>query len=87
MSSTRPSVAEHPRARRAIARVKGFAGLTGLAACAFLALRAGVPPQDAILRALVAGIVAYVGGWAAAVYAWRQLIVAELNAAAPREQS
>jgi hypothetical protein len=83
---TKPSVAEHPRARRAIARAKGFGGLAGLVATLFFAQRAGVPAQSAVVRGLVGGVVAYVGAWAAAVYLWRHLIVAEFKAAAQSER-
>ena len=75
-----PSVANHPRAGAQVARAKAWGGLGGFALVALLSLRAGVPTADALLRALLAGVVAYVATWAAAVLVWRHLVVAELRA-------
>jgi|SRR5215207_13451 len=78
--ATMPSVANHPRAGAQVARAKAWGGLGGFALVALLSLRAGVPMADALLRALLAGVVAYVATWAAAVLVWRHLVVAELRA-------
>jgi hypothetical protein len=75
-----PSVANHPRAGTQVARAKAWGGLGGFLLVALLSLRAGVPAPDALLRALAAGVVAYVATWAAAVLVWRHLVVAELRA-------
>jgi hypothetical protein len=75
-----PSVASHPRAGAQVARAKAWGGLGGFALVAALSLRAGVPVADALVRALVAGVLAYVAAWACAVAVWRHLVVAELRA-------
>jgi len=75
-----PSVANHPRAGAQIARAKAWGGLAGFVLVALLSLRAGVPTGDALLRALLGGIAAYVAAWACAVAVWRHLVIAELRA-------
>ncbi len=73
-------LAEHPRAVRSIARAKAWGGLGGFLVGGYLSL----PTQTlagAGLRALAAGVVCYVAVWAAAVFLWRRLVVAELRAA------
>lgn len=78
--ATLPSVANHPRAGAQVARAKAWGGLGGFALVAFLSLRAGVPTADALLRAIVGGVAAYVAAWACAIVVWRHLVVAELRA-------
>lgn len=75
-----PSVANHPRAGAQVARAKAWGALAGFALVAMLSLRAGVPTADALLRALLAGLAAYVAAWACAVAVWRHLVIAELRA-------
>jgi hypothetical protein len=73
-------LAEHPRAVRGIARAKAWGGLAGFLIGGYLSL----PTQTlagAGLRALAAGVVCYVAAWAAAVFLWRHLVVAELRGA------
>lgn len=74
------SVANHPRAGAQVARAKAWGGLGGFLLVGLLSMRAGVPTADALLRALLAGVVGYVAAWAAAVLVWRHLVVAELRA-------
>jgi hypothetical protein len=75
------SVAAHPRAARAVRKAKGYGGLGGFALGLFLSLRAGLPAPDAALRGIVAGLGGYVVLWFATVMVWRQLAVAEIEAA------
>jgi hypothetical protein len=73
-------LAEHPRAARGVARAKAWGGLAGFLLGGYLSL----PTQTlagAGLRALMAGVVCYVAMWAAAVFLWRRLLVAELHQA------
>lgn len=73
-------LAEHPRAARGIARAKAWGGLGGFLLGGYLSL----PTQTlagAGLRALAAGVVCYVAVWAAAVFLWRRMLVAELHQA------
>ncbi len=73
-------LAEHPRAARSVARAKAWGGLAGFLIGGYLSL----PTQTlagAGLRALAAGMVCYVAAWAAAVFLWRRMLVAELHQA------
>ena len=73
-------LAEHPRAARSVARAKAWGGLAGFLLGGYLSL----PTQTlagAGLRALAAGVVCYVAAWAAAVFLWRRMLVAELHQA------
>jgi hypothetical protein len=74
-----PNIAAHPRAKRAIARAKGWGGLLGFLIGGYLSL-----PTNTIaaagLRALVAGVACYVGMWAGAVFVWRRLVMIEIKA-------
>jgi len=79
-----PSVAAHPRASYQIRRAKGWGGLIGFGAAAYVSYKAGVPTFDLGMRALIAGIVGYMLAWACAVTVWRQLVLAELRAALER---
>ncbi|HSZ69948.1 MAG TPA: hypothetical protein VK756_06280 [Solirubrobacteraceae bacterium] len=72
------SLAAHPRAVRAVAQAKAWGGLGGFVLGGYLSL----PTHSAVeagLRALTAGVVCYVVVWAAAVFVWRRLVVAELR--------
>lgn len=75
-----PSVANHPRAGAQVARAKAYGGFAGFALVALLSWRAGAPTADALLRALVGGVAAYLIAWACAVAVWRHLVIAELRA-------
>jgi hypothetical protein len=80
------SVAEHPRARRSIARTKAWAALIGFALVAVLSWQAGVEPFEVGLRALGAGIATYLIVWLAAVALWQRIVVAEAKAVAERRR-
>jgi len=77
-----PNIAAHPRAKRAIARAKGWGGLLGFLLGGYLSLPTSTLAA-AGLRALVAGVVCYVVVWAGAVFVWRRLVMIEIKA---REQ-
>lgn len=72
-------VAGHPRSASAVRRAKGFGGLLGTVLTALLALKAGLPPLDAMVRGLAGGIVGYLALWSAAVAVARQLVIAEVR--------
>jgi hypothetical protein len=78
------AVTAHPRASRSVRRVRAAAGLAGFLIALLLSLRSGVPAWDATARALIAGVALHLAGWAIAVAVWRQLILAELQAAHDR---
>jgi hypothetical protein len=75
------SVGAHPRARASIRRIRARTALAAFGIVLFLCLNAGVPGQEAALRALVAGLVGNLVGWACALAVWRSLVMAELKAA------
>ena len=74
-------IADHPRAVRQIESFRGGAAIAAFFLTALLSHRAGLPVFDAGVRALGAGVATFVVAWALAVMVWRQLAVAELNAA------
>jgi hypothetical protein len=75
------SVAGHPRAAPAVRRAKGFGGIGVFLIAGYLSYKAGVPPDQVALRALVFGIAGYMLAWACSVTIWRHLVLAELRAA------
>ncbi len=74
------SLAAHPRAVRRVAEAKAWGGLGGFLLGGYLSLPTH-SASEAALRALLAGVVCYVVVWAAAVFIWRRLVVAELRQA------
>jgi len=72
-------VSAHPRAQRQIRRAKGFGGLAGFALMAWFSWRSGTDFVHLGLRAILGGMTAYVAVWAAAVYTWRQITIAEIR--------
>jgi len=80
-------LSEHPRARAGIRRAKGAGGLLAFVLIALLSLRAGLPGPDVVVRALIGGMAAYFVAWAVAVTVWRQLALAELEAARARREA
>ena len=75
------SVGAHPRARASIRRTRARTALAVFAIVLFLSLNAGVPGQEAAVRALVAGLVGNLVGWACALAVWRSLVMAEFKVA------
>lgn len=69
----------HPRAQRQIRRAKGFGGLAGFALMAWFSWRSGTDFVHLGLRAILGGMATYVAVWAAAVYTWRQITIAEIR--------
>src|SRR5690242_16214911 len=72
-------VSSHPRAKRQIRRWKGFGGMAGFFLMAWFSWRSGTDFVHLGLRALLGGVVTYVAVWAAAVYVWRQIAIAEVR--------
>ena len=75
------SVAAHQRASASVRRTRARVALAVFALVLFLSLRSGVPAEEAVLRALVAGIVGNLAARACAVAIWRSLILAEVKLA------
>jgi hypothetical protein len=64
----------HPQAVASVKRTRARCGLIGFGLVLVLCLTAGVPAFDATVRALIAGVVAHLGGWYVAIFVWRQVI-------------
>jgi len=77
---TRATVAKHPRARRSIRSIKGWAALIVFILVEYKCLKGGMTFDQSVVRALLAGIGAYLIAWVAAVIVWRQIVVAEIEA-------
>jgi hypothetical protein len=75
------SVGAHPRARASIRRTRARTALAAFAIVLFICLSGSVPPQEAFLRALIAGLVGNLVAWACALAVWRALVMAELKVA------
>ncbi|MBS1862435.1 MAG: hypothetical protein JSS68_12070 [Actinobacteria bacterium] len=71
----------HPRATRQIELARGWGGIGAFVLVGLLALDSGVPAASAGLRAVLAGVVAYMVCWFLGVMVWRHLAVAEEAAA------
>lgn len=72
-------VSSHPRAKRQIRRWKGIGGLAGFLLMAWYSHSSGTDFVHLGLRALMGGMISYVAVWAAAVYVWRQITLAEVR--------
>jgi hypothetical protein len=83
----RPKVAEHPVAARQIARARAWGALIGFVLVYWLSRRAGLPFPESGGRALIGGFVCRLLAWAAVVPVWRQLIPAQIAAAARRRNA
>lgn len=81
------SLKAYPRARASINRVRGWCGLIGFALVALFSLRAGMALTDAVLRGLAVGAFAHFAGWFVAIKLWRQITLAELEAARERHEA
>jgi hypothetical protein len=77
----------HPRAMASIRRVRAWCGLIGFGLVTILSLRSGLLLPDAVLRGLVGGAVAQFAGWFVAIKLWRQVALAELDAARERHEA
>ena len=80
------SVSAHPRAKASIRRARARTALAAFAIVLLFSLHAGVPGQEAALRAVVAGLVGNLVGWACALAVWRQIVLQELRMVAEARQ-
>jgi hypothetical protein len=81
------SIANHPRACASIRRTRARVALGTFVLVLVVASRAGVPGQDAVLRALVAGMGAFVCAWAVGLLLWKQIVMSELRTAYERREA
>jgi hypothetical protein len=72
-------ISAHPRAALQIRRWKARGGIVGALVMAWLSHRSGTDFVHLGLRAILGGLVTYMAVWAAAVYIWRQIAVAEIR--------
>jgi hypothetical protein len=84
---SKPKVAEHPVAARQIARARAWGALIGFVLAYWLSRRAGLPFPESGARAIVGGLACRLVAWAAVVAVWRQLIPAQIAAAARRRDA
>jgi hypothetical protein len=73
------SIDAHPRARVSIRRIRARTAIAAFVLVLILSHRSGVPSQEAVVRALIAGLVGNLAGWGCALAVWRQLVMAELR--------
>jgi len=73
------TVAAHPRAKTSIRRTRARTALFAFVVVLFLSYKGGVPGQEAVVRALLAGLVGNLIGWACALALWRQIVVQEVR--------
>jgi hypothetical protein len=73
------SVAAHPRAKGSIRRTRARTALVAFALVFLLSRSAGVSGQEAVMRAVAAGLVGNLVGWACALAVWRQIVVQEIR--------
>ena len=77
----------HPRAIASIRRVRGWCGLIGFGLVTVLSLHSGLLLPDAVTRGLAGGAAAYFVGWFLAIKLWKQVALAELEAARQRHEA
>jgi hypothetical protein len=72
-------ISAHPRAQMQIRRWKARGGIAGFLLMAWLSHRSGTDFVHLGLRAILGGLATYMAVWAASVYIWRQIAVAEVR--------
>jgi hypothetical protein len=87
MAAPEISIAAHPRAAASIRRARSRTAIAVFVLVLVVALHGHVGAQDAVARALIAGVIANVLAWAIGVAVWRQIVLAELRAAHRRRSS
>jgi hypothetical protein len=73
------TVADHPRAKASIRRTRARTALFAFVLVLFLSYKGGVPGQEAVMRAVLAGIAGNLIAWACALALWRQIVVQEVR--------
>jgi hypothetical protein len=72
----------HPGAAASVKRLRARCGLGGFVLVGVLCLHAGLTPYDAVMRALIAGMIAHIVGWFVSITIWRQVIRLQVAQAA-----
>ena len=73
------SIPAHPRAQRSIRKIRARTAIGVFLLVLILSHRSGVPNQEAVMRALLAGLIGNLVGWGCALAVWRQLVMAEVR--------
>ena len=81
------SIAAHPRARASIRRTRARVALVAFGLVLYLSLHAGVGGQEAVVRALVGGLIGNLVGWACALAVWRAIVVQEVRTIEQRRRA
>jgi hypothetical protein len=74
-------VASHPRAARSVRMIKGWGGMLGFLVTFALSKKSGVPFYWCALRGVLGGAIGFIVAWTCAVTVWRNLLVAQVEAA------
>lgn len=74
-------LSEHPRAADSIRQIKAWGGLIGFGAVTAYSYTSGMPIPDALLRGVIAGVIAQMLAWIAAIVLWQHLLDGEASAA------
>ena len=74
-------LSEHPRAADSIRQIKAWGGLIGFGAVVAYSYMSGMPIPDALLRGVIAGVIAQMLAWIAAIVLWQHLLDGEASAA------
>jgi uncharacterized membrane protein YccC len=77
---------DDPRAAASIRRTRARVAAAAFAIAFIAGFSGGAAAWDTVARALLAGIVGWYVGWAAAVTVWRHLLVAEVRAEIARRR-
>lgn len=78
------SVAAHPRARASIRRTRARTALVTFGLVLYMSLSSDVSGPEAVMRAVAAGLVGNLVGWACALAIWRQIVVQEVRLVAEK---
>ena len=73
------SVAAHPRARASIRRTRAWIALVTFGIVLYMSLSSDVSGPEAAMRAVFAGLVGNLVGWACALAVWRKIVVQEVR--------
>jgi len=76
-----------PRAAGSIRRTRSRVGGAAFAVALVAGATGGAAAWDMVARALLAGIVGWYVGWAAAVTVWRHILLAEIRAEIARRRT
>jgi hypothetical protein len=81
------SVKSDGRAANSVRRARSRVALAGFVLALVAGLSGGAAAWDAVARALLAGVVGWYVGWAAALTVWRHVLVAEARAELARHRA